>query len=237
MSKSIVRQFVDFKKRHSLSNQDITQMITEYADSDLDFAKSYFSEKYNISKSVFYKARDYAVIFCLIDEETCKKLKRKTVANYKRNNPKQTTKGPVLHFADLCVKRQQFLNAFSDNEIKDIAYKYEEGISTKNIAFLYDIGEYGVKMLLKKGIVLLIVDDETTEAISKRLGNRFDNILSMRKCNKEKVLACVKKEIELLNLQIENYDLYYRNEKEKPLKEMLLSRLAELTKKEKELLR
>lgn len=237
MSKSIAKQFVDFKKRHSLSNQDITKMITEYADSDLDFAKSYFSEKYNISKSVFYKARDYAVIFCLIDEETCKKLKRKTVANYKRNNPKQTTKGPVLHFADLCVKRQQFLNTFSDNEIKDIAYKYEEGISTRNIAFLYDIGEYGVKMLLKKGIVLLIVDDITTEAISKKLGSKLDSILSMRQKNKEKVLDCIRKEIELLNLQIENYDLYYRKEKEKPSKEMLLSRLAELTKKEKELLR
>ena len=237
MSKNIVKQFLDFKKRHSLTNQDISEMIIEYANSDYELASSYFSEKYNISKNVFYKARDYAVIFCLIDEELCKRIKRKTIENYKKNNPKGSTNGPVNHFADLCVKRQEFLNTFSDNEIKDIANKYAEGISTKNIANLYDVGEYGVKMLLKKGIVLLIVDDITTGIISKRLGNRFDNILSMRQRNKEKVLACIKKEIELINLQLENYDLYFRYEKEKPSKEILLSRLAELTKKEKELIR
>ena len=237
MNKSIMEQFADFKTRHSLSNQDITKMITEYSNTELDLARSYFSEQYKISKSVFYKARDFAVIFCLIDEETCKKLKRKTIANYKRNNPKQTTNGPVLHFAELCVQRQKLLDTFSDNEIKDIAYKYEEGISLKNIAFAYEIGEYGIKMLLKKGLVLLIVDGDTTRAISKRLGSKLDNILTLRENNKQKVLDCVRKEIELLNLQIENYDIYYRNEKEKPSKEVLQKRLEELVKKEKEILR
>lgn len=236
MSKDFVKQFTDFKKRHSLSNQDITKMMTEYANSEYDLASSYFSEKFNISKSIFYKVRDYSVICCLVDEELCKRIKRKTIENYKRNNPKGSTKGPVDHFSELCVKRQQFLNTFSDNEIRDIAYKYAEGVSTKNIAFAYDIGEYGVKMLLKKGIVLLIVDDDTTKVISVRLGSKLDNILVMRQRNKEKILDCVKKEIEALNAKIEIYDLYYRDFKG-PSKEELQTKLKNLMKKEQELLR
>lgn len=236
MSKDFVKQFIDFKKRHSLLNQEIKQIMVEYANSDFEHASSFFCNKYDISKSIFYKLRDYAVIFCIIDEETCKQVKRKTIENYKRNNPNGSTKGPVDHFSELCVKRQQFLNTFTDNEIKDIAYKYAEGVSTKNIAFAYDIGEYGVKMLLKKGIVLLIVDEETTKAISIRLGSRLDNILAMRQRNKQKVLDCVKKEIEALNAKIEIYDLYYR-ELKGPSKEDLQNKLKNLMKKEQELLR
>lgn len=237
MNKSFVEKFADFKIRHSLSNADIEKMIIEYADSELDLASSYFSEKYNISKGVFYKARDFAVVCCLINEDTCKKLKRKTIENYKRNNPKGTTNGPVVHFSELRVQRQEFLNTFSDNEIKDIAYKYEEGVSLKNIALAYDIGEYGIKLLLRKGIIMLIVDKKTTEAISVKLGSKMDNILQKRERNKQKILECLEKEIEVLNLKIENYDLYFRNSKEKPKKESLYKEVAELTRKKQEVLR
>ena len=237
MKKSLVEKFADFKKRHCLSNSDIEKMMVEYANTDFDLASSYFSEKYNISKGVFYKARDYAVICCLIDEDICKKIKRKTIENYKKNNPKQTTSGPVVHFSELRVQRQEFLNTFSDNDIRDIAYKYEEGISLKNIAITYDIGEYGIKLLLRKGIVMLIVDKKITEAISVKLGSKMNNILQNRETNKQKIVDCLEKEIEALNLKIENYDLYYRNSKERPKKEALYKEVAELTRKKQEVLR
>jgi len=236
MSKDLTKQFIDFKKRNSLSNEVIKKIMVEYANSDFEHASSFFCNKYDISKSIFYKLRDYAVIFCIIDEDICKQVKRKTIENYKRNNPNGSTKGPVDHFSELYVKRQQFINTFSDNEIKDIAYKYAEGVSTKNIAFAYDIGEYGVKMLLKKGIVLLIVDEDTTKEISLRLGSRLDNILEMRQRNKQKILDCVRKEIEALNAKIEIYDLYYRD-LNGPSKEELQTKLKNLMKKEQELLR
>ena len=237
MNKSIVKKFSDFKARHSLSSEDITKMMTEYANSGLDFASSHFSEKYNISKNVFYKARDYAVICCLIDEDVCKKVKRKTIENYKTNNPNQTTNGPVMHFSKLRIQRQEFLNTFSDNDIKDIAYKYAEGISLRNISFAYDIGEYGVKLLLRKGIIMLIVDERTTEVISNMLGNRLNKILQIRETNKKKILDCIEKEIELLDLQIENYDLYFRTVNEKPEKEVLQQRIKYLLERKKEVLR
>lgn len=237
MKKSLVEKFSDFKKRHCLSNSDIEKMIVEYANTEFDLASSYFSEKYNITPNVFYKARDYAVICCLVDEDICKKIKRKTIENYKKNNPKQTTNGPVVHFSDLRVKRQEFLNTFSDNDIRDIAYKYEEGISLKNIGITYDIGEYGIKLLLRKGIVMLIVDKKTTEAISIKLGNKMDNILQNREKNKQKIVECLEKEIEALNLKIENYDLYYRNSEERPRKESLYKEVVELARKKQEVLR
>ena len=134
--KSIVKQFEDFKLKHSLTNRDITKIAREYANSDYDLARSFYMEKYRISQSVFYKIRDYAVIFCLIDEESCKRLKNKTLWNYERNNPNGTITGPENHLSELYEKRKEFLDSFSENDIKDIAYKYAEGVSTENIAFL-----------------------------------------------------------------------------------------------------
>lgn len=237
MKKSLVEKFVDFKRRHCLSNSDIEKMMIEYARSELEYASSHFSAKYNISKSVFYKARDYAVICCLIDEDTCKALKRKTIKNYQRNNPMQTTNGPVDHFSELRVQRQEFINSFSDNDIRDIGFKYAEGVSLKNIAIAYDTGEYGIKLLLRKGIIMLIVDGKTTKAIELKLGNSLDEILKSREANKQKVVDCLKKEIESLNFKIENYDLYFRLEKEKPTKEELHKKVVELTRKKQEVLR
>ena len=237
MNKSIVKKFADFKKRHSLSNDVIIDMISSYANSELDLASSYFSEKYNISKSTFYKARDYAVIFCLIDEDTCKSLKKKTIANYKLHNPNETSTGPLSHFSNLRIKRQEFLNTFSDNEIISIAHKYVEGISVKNLAFEYDIGEYGIKLLLRKGIVLLIVDEKTTHSISLMLGNKLNNILLARENNKKIILYCITKEIETLNAQIEYYDLYFRNQEEKPSKEALQKKLTNVMKRKDKFLR
>lgn len=237
--KDIVKKFTDFKVRHSLSNQDIIKMMREYANSDYDMASSFFSKKYNISKNVFYKVRDYAVIFCLIDEEICKKVKNKTLKNYEINNPSGTTIGPENHFSELYEKRQEFLDSFSENDIKDIAYKYAEGVSTENIAFLYDTGKYAIKVLLKKGIVLLIVDDITTQTIANRLGDSMKSILDMRKKNKANIVICIEKEIEVIDFKITNYDLYFRNHnsEQKPTKEELQKQLKELVKREKELLR
>ena len=73
--KSDLQKFNDFKKRHSLSYQDIARIAEEYAYSDDECARTHFSEKYKISVGVFYKARDFAVICYLIDDDVCERLK------------------------------------------------------------------------------------------------------------------------------------------------------------------
>ena len=237
MERSIIDKFANFKERNSLSNSVIVKMVTEYANSEPDLACTYLSEKYKISKSTFYKARDYAIICCLVDNHICKRVKNKSVNNYKRNNPKKSGRKSLTHFEELYTKRQDFLNSFSDNEIKDIAYKYAEGVSPAIIAIGYDTGEFAIKWLLKKGIALLIVDAETTEIISKMLGNKLNEILQIRQRNKKYLLDCNEKEIDFLKMQIDCYDLYVCIIKESVNLEDLEKNLSNAIKRREKILR
>lgn len=237
MEKSIIDKFKNFKKRNSLSNSIIVKMVTEYANSEPDLACTHFSEKYEISKSTFYRARDYAIICCLVDNHIYKKVKNKSVNNCKRNNPKKSGRKSLMYFEELYTERQEFLKSFSDNEIKDIAYKYAEGVPPEIIAIGYDTGEFAIKWLLKKGIALLIVDAKTTETISKMLGSKLNEILQIRERNKNYLLACNEKEIDFLKMQIDCYDLYIRIIKESANLEDLEKNLSDAIKRREEILR
>ena len=237
MEKSIIDKFEDFKARNSLSNSIIVKMVTEYANSGPDLACTHFSEKYEISKNVFYKARDYAIICCLVDNHICKRVKNKSINNCERNNPKKSGRKSLMYFEGLYTKRQDFLKSFSDNEIKDIAYKYAEGVSPSIIAIGYDTGEFAIKWLLKKGIALLIVDAKTTEIISKMLGNKLNEILQIRERNKNYLLACNEKEIEFLKMQLDCYNLYLRIIEESPKLEDLQKNLSDEIKRREKILR
>lgn len=216
MAKNIYDKFSDFKIRHNLSNELICKIITEYANSKIDFARTHFTDKYKISEHVFYKARDYAVIFCLVDNEICSRLKNKSATNYSKNNDKNSAVASLAHFETLLVQRQSFLDSFSINEMQDIANKYVEGISTENIAKAYETGPFAIKYLLKKGIVMLIFDSSTVEQIIIIVGNGLNRMLQIRKVNKEHLLNCIQAEISFLDSQIKYYDLYFRNSKDKP---------------------
>ena len=216
MKKDMCKRFVDFKARHSLSNVLIVEIVKEYANSDLDFARTYYSEKYNISNHTFYTLRDYAIIFCLVDTDTCKKLQKKSTANYSRNNASNSAKASIAHYNSLLEKRQRFLNSFSSNEIKDIALKYVEGVDVEKIAIAYDTGAFAIKYLLKKGIVSLILDANIVNSIRLIVGEDLDKILQERESNKQLLLNCLQKQIAFLKSQITCYDLYYREVQNKP---------------------
>lgn len=237
MKKSIYKKFLDFKTRNELSNEKIAQIATEYANSNLDLARSYFATKYEISEHTFYKARDYAIIFCLVDNETYKRIREKSSTNYRNNNNKNSAADSLAHFDGLLVKQQDFLNGFSTNEILDIAHKYVEGISVKNIAIAYDTGEYAIKKLLRKGIVELILDLKVVNQISTIVGHALDGILQKREMNKKVLLDCLQNEISFLKLQINCYHLYFRNSKTKPDLESLNVQLQNAIKMYNETLR
>ena len=71
MKKSEYQKFQDFKKRHNLSDQQIVRIISDYANTADEYAASFFAAKYNISNHVFYKIRDYTIIFMLVDATVC----------------------------------------------------------------------------------------------------------------------------------------------------------------------
>ena len=237
MKKSIYEKFLDFKARHNLSNEVITKIAIEYANSNLELARSHFSDKYNISEYTFYKARDYAIIFCLVDNEVYKRIREKSSTNYKSNNSKKSAVGSLVHFDELLDKRQEFLDGFSTNEILDIANKYVEGISTKNIAIAYGTGEYAIKKLLRKGIIELIFDSNLVKQLSTIVGPALGKTLQKRELSKKVVLDCLKNQITFLKSQIMCYDLYFRNSSEKPSLESLNEQLQNAIKMYNETLR
>ena len=223
MAKNIYKKFLDFKARHELSNDEIAQIATEYANSDLELARSYFSDKYGISEHTFYKARDFAIIFCLVNKDTYTQIKQKSSTNQKNNvnNPKKNAATSLAYFDELLVKQEEFLNGFSNNEIIDIAQKYVEGVSLKNIGKSYDTGEYAIKRLLKKGIVELIIDSKIVSQISVIVGHSLDRTLQQREHNKKVLLNCIQNKISFLQSQIKCYNLYFRNLQNKPSLESL----------------
>lgn len=231
MAKSVMQKFIDFKKRNSLSNVVIIKMAKEYANSDAECSMAYFADRYNISKSAFHKARDYAIICCLLDETTYDKIKKKSSGNYKANNPKKKAAGSIKHFDYLKSQRKAFLETFTEQEIKDIASKYVNGLSIEKIAVAYDTGEYAIKLLLYRGIVNLVLDKETVEVISKKLGDKLTEMLAKRNENKKKLLACIENEITVINFQIKNYSLYYSGIKNKPTSKTLQDRIIMLEKR------
>jgi len=239
MKKSIYEKFLDFKTRHGLSNEKIAQIATEYANSNLELACSYFSDKYDISEHTFYKVRDYAIIFCLVDKETYKQIKQKSSTNQKNNinNTKKNAASSIAYFDELLVKQQEFLDGFSNNEILDIAHKYVEGISKKNIAIAYDTGEYAIQLLLKKGVVKLILDSKIVNQLSTIVGDSLDKTLKQRESNKKVLLNCMQTKISFLKSQISCYDLYFRNSESKPSLESLIEELANAIKMYNETLR
>lgn len=232
--KSLYQKFIDFKHRHSLSNENIAKIVTEYADSDLNFARSFFKQKYGISESTFYKVRDFAVICCLVDTKTCQRLQSKAAANYSSNNVQNSSTGSIAHFKDLLKMRQEYLDDFSAEEIQDIANKYVEGVSVDNIAIAYDTGSFAIRWLLKKGVIMLILDANIISQMRRLLGDRLNHLLEIRKANKTALLVCIEKEIDFLKMQIKYYKLYFRNSIDKPTLESLNDNLSQAIKMHKQ---
>lgn len=169
MKKPIYIKFLEFKRRHNLSNSVIQDMMTEYANSGPDTARSYFMNKYSISEHVFYRCRDFAIICMLVDGRTQKRLFKKAAFNSQEHNIHQSSRKSISYSEKLLMQREEFFNSFSQNDIQDICSKYAEGLPLEKIANNYETGIFCIKNLLKKGILLGYVDEYTFEAISLRV--------------------------------------------------------------------
>ena len=169
MKKSIYDQFLDFKGRNHLTTKQIQEMVTEYANSGPDYARSYFTKKYEISEHIFYRARDFAVICMLIDSKTQERVLEKAKLNSKQHNNKKSAARTISHFSCLLQKRVEYFSAFTKSEIEDICQKYAEGLELEKIAIAYDTGVTAIKYLLKKGLLLGYIDQNTFAAIELRV--------------------------------------------------------------------
>lgn len=209
---TIRKSFERFLSKHHLTVTFIKKIITEYATSDLEVARSYFVDTYNISEHVFYKCRDFAVICGIVNNHICELLKQKTSENYGSHNESNSQQASITHFHDLMRKRADFIFEFSNDEIRQIGESYTKGDSTSQIALRYNTGTYCIKRLLNHGITNLIFSRELVDGIIKKLEGNEDYIsraLNERKKSINSLISILKKEIETLESKIQFYDLYF----------------------------
>ena len=204
--KSDLQKFNDFKKRHNLSYVDIAKMITDYAYSEDEYARTHFSKEYNISVGVFYKARDFAVICYLIDDDICERLKAKTARNYALHNDKNSKVESYKHFSELMERRNTFLYSFTDEEIIAIAKKYAEGITLNVIADEYEVCEKAIKRLLKRGVEDFIISTKLLESMKYRIKDVqvFSRLEEKRFAKRAEILKPYVNEIRVIKYQIKN---------------------------------
>ena len=211
--RTLPEQFLAFKKRNLLSSELISKIVSEYANSDQDFAKTYFTEKYNISAHVFYKCRDFAVVFCLVDDSTCCKLKQKTARNYSAKNPNGTAVSSVNHFNEIYQQRSDFLDTFTTQKIRYITNQYLNDISLDDIAEENYTKSFTIKFFIKKGITNLLVDKETVGKLQQKANDiiAFNNLLVQRESNKILLLDSIEEDIRIVQKRIKYYEFYEKN--------------------------
>ena len=219
METSIHVKFHRFLIRHNLTVHQVQKIVTEYANTNPEQARTYFKEKYDLSEHVFYKCRDYAVICCLVDNKVCNLLQRKACFNSKTHNKDQSCRASAIHHRDLMDQREEYLLSFLDADIRDIARKYVGGMSAEQIGLAYETGKYGINRLLVRGIKELIIDKKTLEDIILVIpgGKKaIDKILNDRKKTINALIFMCSTDVSILKYKINNYSLYYRDEADKP---------------------
>lgn len=176
MKKSIAEKFKDFRIRHDLSLKFIKELAKEYASTDTERSRSFFMDKYDISESVFYRARDFAVVCALVNPTVAGLIFQKAAANSRIHG---SAKGSILHSEWLIKQREDFINSFSQADLEDICRKYADGLKLSVIANQYETGEYGVQLLLKKAILSGFADATTYQRIDERLNKKGRSILEI----------------------------------------------------------
>lgn len=162
MKKSEYQKFQDFMKRHNLTYSQIIKTMSEYAHTVDEMSASFYSQKYSISKHVFYKMRDYTIIFMLVDAPVCKRIRDKAFRNQGAKNPdgSQSHASSFKHYYSLLEEREKYLKGFSKNKIVQIATDYAEGSSLYDIAKKHRVSVYTVKKLLAISLVNhLVIED------------------------------------------------------------------------------
>lgn len=167
--KSEYQKFQDFKARHNLTDGKIKQIMCDYALSDDQFARTFFTSKYNISEYVFYKMRDYTIIFMLVSPSTCKLIRSKAFRNQAGHTPSGNCNTSFAYYQKLISKRREYLESFSDSEISEIALEYSTGNSLYEIASKHNVSSPEiVKKLISIALVKRLVDEETYREIKFR---------------------------------------------------------------------
>lgn len=160
--------FKSFKARHNLRDKLISQIMTEYANTEDEYSASFFVAKYNITLYEFYRLKDYTIIFMLVDAPICKRIRDKSFRNQSSKNASGNYSSASYHYKELISKRKEYLKSFSNEEIGLIAVEYANGDALYDIAKKHNVSVYTVRKLLAISLVNHLVCDTVYQSIKLR---------------------------------------------------------------------
>lgn len=163
------RTFADLKKSMPLYKFNLLcrEIATEYAYSDLSKATTYFTCKYNITKSCYQRVKEYAVIHFLVSDYVVSLMEEKASANQQRNTVGSSGFKVKNHYNKLRSKRKDFISSLAVEyaEHPEIPYRVlvancgrsvEGYFSLIYIAF---VGDYGITDDMAKKIIARMFSD------------------------------------------------------------------------------
>lgn len=166
------RSFTQLKKSMSCNefNKFCKKLTEEYANSETQFARTYFTKYYNISVDCYYKVLEHAVVTNLVEDIVVTKMMNKAVAN--QNLHKNGAGGSsIAKYARMYDQRCKFIaNSFTDKEIKRMAIDFGDNpdINKADLAASYGIARKVLELVLVRAIEENIADDKTVDAIERR---------------------------------------------------------------------
>lgn len=151
-------------------NKFCKKIAEEYANSEAQFARTYFTQHYNISVKCYYAVLEHAVVTNLVEDTVVIKMMNKSVSN--QNLHKNGAGGSsIAKYARMYDQRCKFIaNSFTDKEIKRMAIDFGDNpdISKADLAASYGISRKVLELVLIRAIEENIADDKTVDAIERR---------------------------------------------------------------------
>lgn len=141
-----------------------------YANSEIEFARSYYCKTLNISESCFYKVLEFAVVMNLVSDKCFEKMKEKAVKNQKVHAPNAgiTT---LEKYGKMYEQRCQFIAcAVQIEDIRKFALEYIEKSTTPKIqlAEKYGYSSRVADILLIRSVEEGIITDDQVDEMQQR---------------------------------------------------------------------
>lgn len=146
------------------------KVATEYAKSEAQFARTYFTNANDITVSCFDKVMEYAIVENLVEEVIVIKMMNKAIANQKLHgsNDGITTRAK---YARMYAKRcENIAKTFAKEEIRNIATDFAKSpsMTKRDFAASCGIARKVLELLLERAITENIVEDTIVDAIETR---------------------------------------------------------------------
>lgn len=166
------RSFTQLKKSMTIDkfNKFCKKITEEYAKSEPHFARTYFTEHYNISTNCYYKLLEHAVVTNLVEDVVVSKMMNKAIKNQTAHNESAGATS-VAKYARMYDQRCKYIaNAFTDKEVIKVATDFGDNpdISKSDLASSYGVTRKVFELVLVRAIEENIADDRTIEAMEYR---------------------------------------------------------------------